>query len=243
MNYAIILAGGTGQRMRQSGMPKQFLDVYGKPIIIYTLEAFQENALIDEIIIPCNASWIDYLHNLVDRYQITKAKYIVAGGKDRNGSILAGLHAVAPSLKEKDVVVIHDGVRPLIQQETIDKNIEIAKKHGNAMTVRANIETVVVTEDMSAKWDDFKDRTITYTLTAPQSFQATELLSVLKTVEDLNNDGEMPLLDVSLMYARLGKQVYMVVEEGNNLKITTPEDYYYLKSYFELQESKHILGV
>lgn len=111
------------------------------------------------------------------------------------------------------------------------------------MTVRANIETVVVTEDMSAKWDDFKDRTITYTLTAPQSFQATELLSVLKTVEDLNNDGEMPLLDVSLMYARLGKQVYMVVEEGNNLKITTPEDYYYLKSYFELQESKHILGV
>ena len=111
MNYAIILAGGTGQRMRQSGMPKQFLDVYGKPIIIYTLEAFQENALIDEIIIPCNASWIDYLHNLVDRYQITKAKYIVAGGKDRNGSILAGLHAVAPSLKEKDIVVIHDGVK------------------------------------------------------------------------------------------------------------------------------------
>lgn len=243
MNYAIILAGGTGQRMRQSGMPKQFLDVYGKPIIIYTLEAFQKNALIDEIIIPCNANWIDYLRNLVDRYQITKAKYIVEGGKDRNGSILAGLNAIAASLGEKDIVVIHDGVRPLIQQETIDKNIEIAKKYGNAMTVRANIETVVVTEEMSAKWDDFKNRDITYTLTAPQSFQAAELLAVLKEVDASKEDGEMPLLDVSLMYARLGKKVYMVVEEGNNLKITTPEDYYYLKSYFELQESKHILGV
>lgn len=242
MNYAIILAGGTGQRMRQSGMPKQFLDVYGKPIIIYTLEAFQRNALIDKIIIPCNASWVTYLRNLVDRYQITKVKYIVEGGKDRNGSILAGLNAVTGSLSENDVIVIHDGVRPLIQQETIDKNIEVAKRYGNAMTVRTNIETVVVTEEAFARWEDFKNRNITYTLTAPQSFQAGELLSVLKEAEALD-DGGMPLLDVSLMYARLGKQVYMVVEEGNNLKITTPEDYYYLKSYFELQESKHILGV
>mgnify|MGYP002511473061 CR=1 FL=1 len=229
--------------MRQSGMPKQFLDVYGKPIIIYTLEAFQENALIDEIIIPCNASWMDYLRSLIDRYQITKVKHIVAGGKDRNDSIWAGLNTVAALLGEQDIIVIHDGVRPLIQQETIDKNIEIAKKHGNAMTVRANIETVVVTEEMSAKWDDFKNRNITYTLTAPQSFQAAELLSVLKEIEALKDDSEIPLLDVSLMYARLGKRVYMVIEEGNNLKITTPEDYYYLKSYFELRESKHILGV
>lgn len=243
MNYAIILAGGTGQRMRQSGMPKQFLDVYGKPIIIYTLEAFEENPSIDAIIIPCNASWVGYLRDLVERYRITKAKYIVEGGKDRNGSILAGLDAVAGQLKDEDVVIIHDGVRPLIQQETIDKNIEVAKNHGNAMTVRANIETVVVTPEMSAKWEDFKNRNITYTLTAPQSFQAGELLSVLKEAEGLKDDSDMPLLDVSLMYARLGKQVYLVVEEGNNLKITTPEDYYYLKAYFELQESKHILGV
>lgn len=243
MNYAVILAGGTGQRMRQSGMPKQFLDVYGKPIIIYTLEAFQENDSIDEIIVPCNAAWIDYLHNLVARYQITKVKHIVAGGKDRNGSILAGLHVVSDSLREEDIIMIHDGVRPLIQQETIDKNIEVTKKYGNAMTVRANIETVVVTGETFAKWEDFKNRNITYTLTAPQSFQAGELLSVLEEAETLKDDGGMPLLDVALIYAHLGKRVYMVVEEGNNLKITTPEDYYYLKSYFELQESKRILGV
>lgn len=243
MNYAIILAGGTGDRMRQSGMPKQFLDVYGKPIIIYTLEVFQENTSIDEIIIPCNASWVKHLRHLVDRYQITKVKHIVAGGKDRNGSILAGLDALSDSLNEMDIVVIHDGVRPLIRQETIEKNIEVTRKHGNAMTVRASVETVVVTEGMSAKWDDFKNREITYTLTSPQSFQALELLSVLRETKVIKNNDDMPLRDVSLMYARLGKQVYLVLEEGNNLKITTPEDYYYLKSYFELQESKHILGV
>lgn len=243
MNYAIILAGGTGQRMRRSGMPKQFLDVYGKPIIIYTLEAFQQNEKIDQIIIPCNKNWTAYMKELVERYQITKVSYIIEGGDDRTSSIMAGLKVLPESLDERDVVVIHDGVRPLIQQETIDKNIEVAQTRGNAMTVRASIETVVITADESAQWGDFKNRDMTYTLTAPQSFRAIELLSVMKEAEQIQNDPSMPLRDISLMYAYLGKKTWLVVEEGNNLKITTPEDYYYLKSHFELEESKNILGV
>ena len=243
MNYAIVLAGGSGQRMKNSKLPKQFLNAYGKPIIIYTLEAFQKNDLIDAIIIPCHKDWVDYLKDLTEHYRITKAKYIVPGGKDRNGSILAGLDVIKNHLSEDDVVVIHDGVRPLIQQETISKNVEVTREFGNAMTVRANVETVVVTKEERAAWDDFKNRNYTYTLTAPQSFRAMELLSVLNEAEDLKDDDAMPLLDVSLMYARLGKQIHLVVESGNNLKITTPEDYFYLKSYLEMQESKDILEV
>ncbi len=243
MNYAIILAGGTGQRMKTSGMPKQFLDVYGKPIIIYTLEEFQKNLHIDEIIIPCNKDWLGYMQELVTRYHISKVAHIVEGGNDRNNSILAGLQAISETFSEEDIVVIHDGVRPLIRQETINQNIETARKKGNAMTVRANVETVVITSEETAQWSDFKSRDVAYTLTAPQSFQAKELLSVLRKAEELENDDAMPLLDVSLIYAKLGKKVHLVVEEGKNLKITTPEDYYYLKSYFELQESKNILGV
>ena len=243
MNIALILAGGTGQRMKTSGMPKQFLEVYGKPIIIYTLEAFQQNEWIDEIVIPCNKGWIGYLRALVSRFQITKVKRIVEGGSDRTGSVLAGLRAMGGEPGEDDIVVIHDGVRPLIQQETIDKNIETARQYGNAMTVRANVETIVVTETTSAVWSDFKDRNIAYTLTSPQSFRAKELMEALEEAKGLENDALMPLLDASLVYARLGKEVHLVVEDGNNIKITTPEDYYYLKAQFELQESKHILGV
>ena len=243
MNYAIILAGGTGQRMRQSGMPKQFLDVYGKPIIIYTLETFQEDHEIDGIIIPCNKAWIDHMKALVEKYRLTKVKWIVEGGKDRTDSVLAGLKAIEAELKPDDIVMIHDGVRPLVQQETIDKNIELAKLHGNAMTVRANIETVVVTQSEVAQWEDFKNRDYTYTLTSPQTFRALELMEVLKNFETADDQKKRMIADASLMYAWLGKKVHLVVETGNNLKITTPEDYYYLKAYLELQESKHILGV
>ena len=242
MNYAIILAGGTGQRMRQSGMPKQFLDVYGKPIIIYTLETFQACDSVDKIIIPCNEKWIEYLQLLVNKYQISKVQNIVSGGQDRMGSIRAGLNIIASS-NEDDIVVIHDGVLPLVQGETIKRNIDLAHQYGNAMTVRANVETVVVTDTTDAQWDDFKNREHTYTLTSPQSFKAKELISVLDDVQTLKVQHGMPLLDASLVYARLGKKVHLVIEEGNNLKITTPEDYYYLKAYLELQESKHILGV
>lgn len=224
-------------------MPKQFLDVYGKPIIIYTLEQFQKNPLIDQIIVPCNCDWVDYMENLVKKYPINKATKIVEGGKDRSGSIWSGLDAIDAPLTDDDIVVIHDGVRPLIQQDTITKNVETAKAFGNAMTVRANIETVVVTETDTVSWSDFKNREHTYTLTAPQSFRGKELVEALRKAPELADNSGMPLLDASLVYARLGKKVFLVVEEGNNLKITTPEDYYYLKAYLELQESKDILGV
>lgn len=243
MNYAIILAGGTGQRMRQSGMPKQFLEVQGKPIIIYTLETFQKNSHIDAIVIPCNAMWLDYMRELVEKYYITKVKHIIAGGADRSSSVQRGLDQIEPLLNEDDVVVIHDGVRPLIKSETIDQNVEMAKAHGNAMTVRGNVETIVITDKDTAEWGDFKNRDNAYTLTSPQSFRAGELCEALKKADELQEDNGMPLRDTSLLFARLGKKIHLVVEQGNNLKITTPEDFYYLKAYLELQASKHILGV
>ena len=243
MNYAIILAGGSGQRMKQKGMPKQFINAYGKPIIVYTLEVFEQIPTIDKIVIPCNKEWIEHMKELSEKYNITKAQYIISGGSDRTESIKAGLNAIESSLAEEDIVIIHDGVRPLVNMDTIEKNIEVVKKYGNAMTVKANIETVVVTNSETAQWEDFKKRSDTYTLTAPQSFRAKELITLLEEAEKLKDTAEIPLLDMSLMYAKLGKDIHLVVEEGNNLKITTPEDYYYLKSYLELQENKHILGV
>lgn len=244
MNYAIILAGGTGQRMGVTATPKQFLAVFGKPIIIYTLEAFQRHPRIDEIVIPCNAQWIDHMKALTAQYGITKAKQVIAGGSDRTESILRGMDSIRDTLDPNDVVIIHDGVRPLVKAETIDANIDLVREKGNAMTVKANIETVVVTRTPSATIDNFTNRKHTYTLTAPQSFRAGELLEVLRKLDDLRaQENAVPILDVSLAYAELSKEVFVYVEKGNNLKITTPEDYCYFKAFLELEENKKILGI
>lgn len=244
MNYAIILAGGTGQRMKKTAMPKQFLPALGKPIIIYTLETFQKNPNIDEIIIPCNKDWINHMQDLVKQYNITKCCHVVVGGNDRNGSILEGMNAIKDVVKADDVIVIHDGVRPLVLSETINKNIQLVKEKGNAMTVKQNIETVVVTKTEDATIDDFTNRNNTYTLTSPQSFRAQELLDVIKEITVLNSqENAVPIFDISLAYATLGRCVYLYVETGNNIKITTPEDFCYFKAVLELEKHREILGV
>lgn len=241
MVTAVILAGGAGVRMQSHGLPKQFLTLYGKPIIGYTLDVFEQCDLIDQIVIPCNIDWIDHMSGIVKKYHFTKVKRVIAGGSDRQGSILRAIEVIADPAPE-DIVLIHDGVRPLVERDTILENIRTAREKGNAMTVRQNTETVVVTRTEGAMMDDFKDRDITYTLTSPQTFRVKELQEVYRRAGQMR-EGGLPMPDASLLYAYLGKEVYLVKETGMNLKITTPEDFYYLRAYLELQENKEILGV
>lgn len=239
MVTAIILAGGTGQRMKTQGLPKQFLSIYGTPIICYTIKVFDQCPEVDQIIVPCNKDWVEYTNNILKNENFIKPVSVVAGGADRTESLLNGLKAIEnPS--DDDVVLIHDGVRPLVENQTILDNIKTVKEKGNAMTVRKNTETTVYTTTDKAKDSDFKNREFTYTLTAPQSFKVNELLQVYEYA--LENNVDIPL-DASLLYAKLGKEVYLVVEEGKNIKITTPEDYYYLKSILEYKENQNIFGV
>lgn len=243
MNYALILAGGVGQRMRNSGMPKQFLEVYGKPIIIYTLQKFERCDDVDEVVISCNAVWMDHMKDLVKRYGIKKVKNnIIAGGKDRQDSVLNGIKQIVKiGGKDDDIVIIHDGVRPLIETAIISENVRVAKKYGSAMTVRPVIESVVITNDNTAKFQDFMKRDDTYSLTAPQTFK---LKSIIDTYRDTKNvDQPIPLLDTALAYTFLGNDVHLVKESNHNLKITTPEDYYILKAMLELEENKFVFGL
>ena len=132
MNYGLILAGGVGQRMRRTGMPKQFLEVFGKPIIIYTLQKFEYCENIDAVVIVCHSSWKDYMESMLQRYGIKKVKAVVSGGKDRQESVLNGLKYIqANGALDEDVIVIHDGVRPLIQENILSENIRVAMKYGN----------------------------------------------------------------------------------------------------------------
>lgn len=242
MNYGLILAGGTGQRMRTSGMPKQFLMVYGKPIIIYTIEKFDTCLDIDEIVVACNPQYIEYMNDLVKKYPLIKKVSIISGGKDRQRSIQNGVDFIYQNGgKDEDVVVIHDGVRPLIESDVISENVRVTNQKGCAITVKPVIESVVICNTKDCTFDDFKKRDDTYSLTSPQSFRLSILVKAYKDVEGV--DAPIPLLDAALAYTYMGNKIPLIKEYNHNIKITTPEDYYILKALVELQENKNVFGL
>ena len=242
MNYGLILAGGVGQRMLNSGMPKQFLEIFGKPIIIYTIEKFESCDEIGEIVIACNVSWIDYLNDLVKKYGLKKVRAVISGGKDRQESIVKGLTYIQNlGADGEDVVVIHDGVRPLVQERIISENVRMAARYGSAITVRPVLESVVITENESVGFTGFKNRDETYSLTAPQSFKLKAITEAYDKIKEM--EPPMPLLDAAQVYTFLGNEVQIIKESNQNIKITTPEDYYILKAMLELQENKRVFGL
>lgn len=242
MNVAIILAGGVGMRMNTNGLPKQFLSVMGKPIIIYTLEKFELCHDIDFSVVVCHNDWIEHLKNTISKFALKKEIRIVAGGKDRQESITNGINALDGRVSKDDIIVIHDSVRPFINNDIIHKNIDAANKYGCAMTVRPVIETVVVSPDEVVRFDDFQRRDITFSLTAPQSFKYG-ILKDLYTSSYVSDD-KTPILDAAMQYAQMGNYVPMVKEEtGYNIKITTPTDFFYFKAVLELEENKNIFGL
>ena len=242
MNYVIILAGGVGQRMHNTGMPKQFLSIFQKPIIIYTLEKFDNCKEIDGIVVVCNSAWIDYMNELIVKFSIKKVIEVVAGGKDRQGSLKNGISILEKNnINDEDLVLIHDAVRPLVQPNIIIENIRIANKYGNAITVHPVIESVVVSDNDIAKFEDFKKRDDTYSLTAPQTFKMKVLNEIYLNKKEINS--EIPILDSALLYSYFGNDIHLVKESNKNIKVTTPEDYYILKAMLELEENKFVLGV
>lgn len=242
MNFGIILAGGTGQRMRTSGLPKQFLQVYGKPIIIYTIEKFVSCDEIDSIVVVCNPLYLDYMSELISKYPQRKNIGIISGGKNRHGSVQNGIdYILSEGANEDDIVVIHDGVRPLVENNTIRENIRVAKADGCVMTVKPVIESVIITDQAQASFENFKKRDDTYSLTSPQTFKLKVLVKAYKDVEGV--DSPIPLLDAALAYTYMGNKIPIVKEYNHNIKITTPEDYYILKALLELQENKNIFGL
>ena len=156
MNIAMVFAGGVGQRMNTKTMPKQFLELHQKPIIIYTLEQFDNHPEIDGIVISCLESWIPYLEKLVKKFNITKVKAIVPGGDTGQDSIYNGINKAYELFPEDSIVLIHDAVRPIINEELITNNIATVKKYGNAITVAPAIETITIKEADSIEVGEIK---------------------------------------------------------------------------------------
>ena len=238
MVRALIFAGGTGQRMNSRSKPKQFIEIHGKPIIIYTLERFEYHDEIDDIVIVCLNDWISRLKAIVHRYGLSKVSEIVSGGETGHDSIYNGLIALRDKADPNDIILIHDGVRPLIEQELVSLNIEAVKEFGNAITVEAVRESVIYSVDESHMTDVFTHNQI-YVAKAPQSFYYK---SIMEVYDQANADGFKSIDSAHLMNT-YGKSMHMVKSNKNNIKITDPADYYLFRALCKASENQQIFGI
>lgn len=239
MNVGIVFAGGTGQRMNNAAMPKQFLELYGKPIIIYTLEVFQNHPEIDEIIVPCVEGWEAYLQELANKYNISKLSKIIPGGKNTQESKLHALRSLKTICKSTDIVVMHDAVRPLISSELISNNIKCVKENGNAITADPFTETGVVSTDGKTV-ESTIERHKLYIAKAPQSFYFEQALWAHEEGENLP---DTITIDTCTILNHFSHPLHFVACDSHNIKITTPGDYYVFKALYDFNESKNVLGV
>ena len=237
MNIAVIFAGGIGQRMRTTKRPKQFLEMHKKPIIIYTLEHFENHKDIDAIAIACVEEWIPYLEELLLKFHITKVKKIVKGGETGQMSIFNGLTAAKEIAgDEKSIVLIHDGVRPLINEQVITDNIESVKNNGSAITSAVVKETImVVKEDNSI--DYVPERANSRVAKAPQSFWLNDILSVHHKAQ---NENRRDFIDSCTMMKYYGNNLFLIDGPYENIKITTPDVFYTMRALLDAQENEQI---
>jgi len=238
MNSALIFAGGTGQRMNTRAKPKQFLELHGKPIILYTLEHFERHPEIDNIVVVCLNSWIDELKLLLRRYDIQKVSQIVPGGGTGHESIYNGLRALSGVCQADDIVVIHDGVRPLITEELISTNILKAKDHGTAITVEPATESVIHSST-GDQIDAVPPRASMYIAKAPQTFQ---FALIWKYYQRAYRE-ELLCIDSAHLLSIYQVEMHMVKSPPNNMKITSPADYYIFRALHEAIENQQILGI
>ena len=203
MNIAIIFAGGSGKRMNTVAKPKQFLEYRGKPIIIYTLEIFDNHPDIGGIVVSCIEEWIPYLEKLIRKFEITKVRAIVPGGETGQDSIYNGLIAVENLYPKDSCVLIHDGVRPLITEQTVSDNIEAVRLYGSSITCIPAIETFVVSKmegdlEIPSRKDSLVAR-------APQSFVLSDILTAHRRARE---EGRHDFIDSCSMMNAYGCLLY-----------------------------------
>ena len=244
MNIAVIFAGGSGLRMHTKSRPKQFLDLNGKPIIIYTLELCDNHPGIDAIVVACIESWIPFLEKQLRKFEINKVVKIVPGGESGQASIYNGLCAAEAYIKSKNVasedttVLIHDGVRPLITEETITDNINKVAEVGSCITCIPATETLVVKQHDGSL--EIPSRADSLIARAPQSFLLSDILTAhRRAIDEKKND----FIDSCTMMSHYGYRLGTIIGPMENIKITTPTDFFVLRAMVKVHEDQQIFGL
>ena len=236
-NIAIIFAGGVGSRMG-SNIPKQFLKVYGKEIIIHTLEKFQYNENIDLIYVGCIENYIHDLELLVQKYNISKIPLggIIAGGTSGQDTIYKVLKRAREDNPGDAICLIHDGVRPLINDDVINANINGVKEFGSAVTVTKAFETPIMSND-GREVSEILQRNLVYTAQAPQSFRLDDILNAHETIrKSLEGYNNPKIVDSCSLMKECGHNVHIVEGNRGNIKVTTLDDYITLLGNLEIDD-------
>ncbi len=219
---ALIVAGGTGSRMG-TDIPKQFLELSGKPVIAYTIEAFEKSDFIDEIVIVTLEEYIVYCKDIVDSYGLSKVKKIVSGGSTRQESVYKGLMEITG-----EYVLIHDGVRPFVRREIIKECVDTVTG-GYACAVGVKVTDTLKIADDNKIITSTPDRERMYSIQTPQCFKTEEIINAHKSAIESCFSGT----DDAVLYERLGKQVKVVEGDYSNIKITSPIDISIMEAYLQ----------
>jgi len=235
MNIAIIIAGGVGSRLGQD-IPKQFINVYDKPIIIYTLEGFQKHPLIDAIEVVCLDGWHDVLKAYAKQFNITKLKWVVSGGKSGQESIRNGVYNLEGKVSPDDTIIIHDGIRPLIDETVISDVIQKCQKYGNAVTSLPYNEQIFIKNDESTT-SKYIPRETLKRVSTPQAYKFDLLDS--KYHEAFKKEiGIYGSAYTNTMMVDLGVKLYFAAGSERNIKLTTADDLALFKAYLNTEQSK-----
>lgn len=240
MNIAIIFAGGKGSRMK-SEVPKQFLKINGKDILVHTIEVFQHHNMIDKIYISTLKDYIPYVNQLVKDNNLNKVVSIIEGGETAQDSIYKALKKAESENDSNCITLLHDGVRPFLSSDVITDNIEGVKKYGNAITSIQAFETIMMSKKGKLV-DDVTIRNETFIGQAPQSFYLKDIIDAHEQIRKSKN-GYTNMVDACTILRYLGKDVHLVHGNRGNIKITTPEDVYTFKAFLQYKEAEQTFGL
>ena len=218
-NIGLIIAGGTGNRMHQD-IPKQFLTVNERPVIVYTLEAFERHPEIDAIAVVCIKGWDQVLWAYAKQFNITKLQYVVPGGENGQGSIRNGVMELEQHFAPEDIVLIHDAIRPMVSAEIISDNIRVAQEKGNAVTVIPCAEAMMQTEDGTVSVGSYPRNRLKRTQT-PQAFHLGEICDLHRQALEAGITNSVASCTLMI---EMGRQVYFSAGSEKNIKLTTVED-------------------
>lgn len=219
MNIALIIAGGSGQRMHQD-IPKQFLNVQDKPVIIYTLEAFQKHPDIDAIQVVLLDGWHEILKAYAKQFNITKLVGVVSGGENGQASILNGILAIKEKYSDEDIVLVHDAIRPMVSEEIISDNIAKCKLYGSAIAAIPCAEAMLETENRNFS-NSVYDREKLMRTQTPQAFPLGKLVWAHERAKEVGITNSVASCTLMI---ELGQTVQFSAGSEKNIKLTTTDD-------------------